>query len=72
MFSVGQDVVVTFDGEDCPGEVLDVRNGWILAKVLIDPLADWGVQGPRLAPVSQVMVRERDVRPAVKDSDSEH
>lgn len=64
MFSVGEDVVVTFDGEECPGEVLDVRNGWILAKVLIDPIADWGRQGRDLPPMAQVMVRERDVRPA--------
>jgi hypothetical protein len=64
MFNPGQDVVVTFDGEDCPGEVIDNRNGWVLAKVLIDPMTDHSPMNSSLSPVSEVMVRERDVRPA--------
>lgn len=64
MFQPGDDVIVQFDGEDCPGEVLEVRNGWVLARVLIDPVSDYGSITARLAPVSQVMVRERDVRRA--------
>lgn len=63
MFDPGEDVVVTFDGEECQGEVLENRNGWVLCKVLIDPDSDWGSIGERLDPISQVMVRERDVRP---------
>lgn len=62
MFSTGQDVVVTFDGEECRGEVIEVRNGWVLAKVLIDLTTDWGENNGVLSPVSQVMVREKDVR----------
>lgn len=58
----GDDVIVTFDGEDCPGEVLDVRNGWILAKILIDPALDFGSISARLDPQPLVMVRDRDVR----------
>jgi hypothetical protein len=64
MFDPGQDVVVTFDGEDCPGEVIENRSGWVLAKVLIDPMTDHGRMSASLSPVSEVMVRERDVRPA--------
>ena len=64
MFDPGQDVVVTFDGEDCPGEVIENRSGWVLAKVLIDPATDHGRMSSSLSPVSEVMVRERDVRPA--------
>jgi hypothetical protein len=64
MFDPGQDVVVTFDGEDCPGEVIENRSGWVLAKVLIDPMTDHGRMSSALSPVSEVMVRERDVRPA--------
>lgn len=64
MFKTGQDVIVEFDGEDCPGEVLEVRNGWVLARVIIDPVTDFGAITARLDPVSQVMVRERDVRAA--------
>lgn len=56
-------MLVNFDGEECRGEVLENRNGWVLCKVLIDPLSDWGSIGERLSPVSQVMVRDKDVRP---------
>lgn len=63
MFKAGQDVVVMFDGEECVGEVIDHRNGWVLAQVLIDPLVDMGSVTARLSPVSEVMVRESAVRP---------
>lgn len=63
MFDPGQDVVVNFDGEDCQGEVIESQHGWVLARVLIDPMIDHGGMSPTLSPVSQVMVRERDVRP---------
>lgn len=62
MFKPNDDVVVQFDGDECPGEVLEVRNGWILARVLIDPDSDYGTVTPRLDPISTVMVREQDVR----------
>ena len=66
MFEPGQDVVVLFDGEECPGEVIECNHGWVLARVLIDPCSDWGSLSDRLSPVSQVMVREGDVRLADK------
>lgn len=62
-FKAGDDVLVTFDGEDCRGEVVEIHHGWILARVLIDPAADFGEATARLAPVSLVMVRESEVRP---------
>jgi hypothetical protein len=62
MFDAGQDVVVTFDGEDCPGEVIESKHGWILAKILIDAASDHGQISSNLSPVSQVIVRESEVR----------
>lgn len=62
MIRPGDDVVVDFDGEECLGEVLEVRGGWFLCRVLIDPVTDFGAISPRLDPVSLVMVREKDVR----------
>lgn len=62
MYRPGQDVMVTFDGEEYQGEFIESRNGFILAKVIIDPVSDHGSLSPLLSPVSQVMVRERDVR----------
>lgn len=56
--------MVNFDGEECPGEIIEQHHGWVLARVLIDPFADFGeFTTSELAPVSQVMVRESDVRP---------
>lgn len=63
-YEAGQDVVVTFDGEECQGEVVSHHNGWVTAKVLIDLTTDWGRVATQLAPISYVAVRERDVRPA--------
>ena len=63
MFEAGQDVVVSYQGEECLGEVIESHHGWVLARVVIDPVTDWGDDlSPILSPVSQVMVRERDVR----------
>jgi hypothetical protein len=63
MFEPGQDVLVTFDGEEYPGEVLDHTRGWVMAKVMIDPLSDHGDVTPMLGLRSIVNVREADVRP---------
>lgn len=66
MFKPGQDVLVDFDGEGCRGEVLDSRNGWVLARVMIDHTTDhYGVSPEDLAlsPDPIVMVRDGDVRP---------
>lgn len=65
--SVGMPCVVTFDGEDCNGEVVGIHNGWIQARIVIDPVTDWGELGSRLSPVSYVMVRESCVRALVEE-----
>ena len=62
MFRPGQDVIVQFDGEECQGEVIESNRGWVLAQIIIDPSSDHGQISPTLSPVSQVMVREGDVR----------
>lgn len=63
MFKVGQDVIVTFDGEDYPGEVLEVARGWVTARICVDPLADHGeLLTPMLGPRTIVNVRESFVQ----------
>ena len=59
----GDECIVTFDGEDCPGEIVGIHNGWIQARIVVDPVTDWGELSSRLCPVSYVMVRESCVRP---------
>lgn len=60
----GDDVIVDFDGAEHAGEVITHRNGWIRARILIDPLGDYGSITPRLAPISEVCVRDTHVRKA--------
>jgi hypothetical protein len=61
----GDDVIVTFDGVDCVGEVVTVHNGWYQCRIILDPLADWEAEPPpsQMSPVSYVMVREGAVKP---------
>jgi len=60
----GDDIIVDFDGAEHPGEVVTHRNGWVRARILIDPVFDYGSITPRLAPISEVCVRESHVRKA--------
>lgn len=69
MFEPGQDVLVTFDGEEYPGEVLEHHRGWCMARVSIDPDADHGDVTPMLGVRCIVNVREADVR--LPDSDAD-
>ena len=62
VFSAGQDVVVTFDGEEYVGEVIEHQRGWVTARVLIDPLTDHGRISPMLGATAIVNVRESFVR----------
>lgn len=62
MFSPGQDVFVTFDGEEYQGEVLENTRGWVMARVLVDPNTDHGRVTPMLGLSPIVNVRESDVR----------
>jgi hypothetical protein len=61
-FKPGDDVIVTFDGQDVRGVVHQSLRGWVLAEIEIDPLWDYGALSARLAPHSIVCVKERDVR----------
>lgn len=67
MFEPGQDVLVTFDGEEYPGEIIDHSKGWVMARVCIDPLSDHGEVTPMLGVRCIVNVRESDVREPVDD-----
>jgi hypothetical protein len=61
-FKPGDDVIVTFDGQDVNGVVHSHLRGWVLAEIAIDPLWDYGSLAARLAPHSIVCVKEGDVR----------
>lgn len=66
-YEPGQDVIVTFDGEEYPGEVISQHHGRVMAKVLIDPVVDHGAVTSMLGVQSIVNVRETDVRAATDD-----
>ncbi len=62
----GQDVIVTLDGIDCPGVVIQQSSGYVMARIIVaDPEADYGPGTSLLAPVQTVCVRECNVRPCV-------
>jgi hypothetical protein len=63
-YVAGQDVLVTFDGAEWPGEVEKVEDGWVFARILIDPEWDFGRLSANVSPIMTVAVRERFVRPA--------
>ena len=65
-FKKGDDVTVTFDGIEHPGEIKRVENGWAYCRIAIDPSGDYGGISARLAPQSLVCVRLDDVRPQPK------
>jgi hypothetical protein len=62
LFKKGDDVIVTFDGEDLPGEVMNQSGDYVMCRVLVDPVTDWGNLGPRLSPESTVCVKSASVR----------
>ena len=59
--SVGQDVIVTFDGVEHQGHIEKIVTGWIQCRIAIGD-DDYGSITPRLSPQSTVCVRESDVR----------
>lgn len=63
-YQSGDDVIVEFDGYEHQGEVIRQTHGYVMCQIMIDPLCDYGSQGPRLDPVSTVMVPEKNVRHA--------
>lgn len=60
----GEECVIEFEGEEHLGEVVSHRHGWVRARILIDPLGDYGSITSRLAPISEVIVRETHTRKA--------
>lgn len=58
----GDDVIVTFCGLDHRGEWIGTTGKYVLTRILIDPLYDYGEMGPRLAPISYVCVEPSDIR----------
>lgn len=63
-FSPGEDVIVDFEGGEWPGEVEKLSNGWVIARILVDPEWDFGGLSPNVSPIMTVAVRESHVRPA--------
>lgn len=61
-FRPGDDVIVTFDGQESPGEVIRADHGWVMCNILVDPQDDYGNITARMAPQSTVCVKEVDVR----------
>lgn len=61
-YQQGQDVIVTFDGEEYPGEVISEQHGRVMARVLIDPVVDHGMVTSMLGIQSIVNVKATDVR----------
>jgi len=63
-FQPGDDVVVTFDGNESPGEVISVSavNGYIMCRILADPEADYGSLNSWMPHMPTVCVREKDLR----------
>ena len=66
-FAPGDDVIVEFDGLEHRGEIKSHTNGWCVARIAIDPLADYGGVTPALAVRSLVCVREAHVRHATEN-----
>lgn len=59
----GDDITIMFEGFEHQGEFIEDRGrGWVTAKMLVDPLGDYGSISARLAPISIVTVRNTDVR----------
>lgn len=61
-YKPGTDVIVTFDGQESPGVVLNHLRGYVMAQMEPDPEWDYGYLSSRLAPRSTVCVQERYVR----------
>lgn len=59
----GDDILVTFDGDECRGEVVRVETAdYVLTRILVDPTYDYGSISDRLAPVSYAIVRRDEIR----------
>ena len=63
-FHPGDDVVVEFDGLEHRGEIKSHSGGWYVARIVIDPSADYGGVTATLGLRSLVCVPERFIRHA--------
>jgi hypothetical protein len=65
-FKTGQVVVVRFQGRKHQGEVIAVskRTGYVMCRIIRDPLWDYGSINARLDPEPTVCVKDSDVRHA--------
>lgn len=61
-FQQGDDVLVTFDGQESPGEIIRADKGWVLCTIAVDPDDDYGSITARMSPQSTVCVKETDIR----------
>lgn len=61
-FNRGDDVLVDFGGLEHKGEVISQSAGYVMARILADPTADYGDVTPRLDPQPTVCVKETKVR----------
>jgi len=65
IFKPGDDVIVDFGGGlDHPGEVIQQSSGYVMARILADPAADYGSITDRIDPEPTVCVKETRVRHA--------
>ena len=64
-FSVGDAVVVTFQGVECDGVVIRQSSitGFVMARIVVDGEMDFGSITPDMDPRSVVCVPEMRVRP---------
>jgi hypothetical protein len=62
-FKPSDTVVVSLKGRDHPGEVIAVSRGYIMARIHIDPVWDYG-KTTWLDPEPTVCVKDSDVRHA--------
>ena len=63
-FKPGDDVIVDFGGLDHPGEVISQSSGYVMVRILADPIADYGGISSMLDPEPTVAVKESKVRHA--------
>lgn len=63
-YTHGELVIVDFCGREHPGEVVRESNGWVMCRIMVDPLWDYGGISPRMDPVSTVCVSHSRVRHA--------
>lgn len=63
-FHPGDDVVVAFEGIEHAAEVIgtSVHSGYVMCRIAVDPLGDYGSISARLSPQSIVCVQPGAVR----------